>query len=224
MVGEARCSWAANNGGRTKTKVLTRDTVKRGAKSCFKAHLTNPVYLDYRKQMWSLEKSWRLNRENRKLMLKGVRKEHRKKDREKMWDERPLEMAMISKLKDTTAKVIDRFPDRHVRRVLHLWTLRKLVGRPKECKRCGSLGTPEHIKGCSGLDPTLLLIAGQYLEAAKAIVEICRWCLGWSAEDLTRGLRRCEEAAETWRTQEGMVETRGANAYWRYFAGTRPSS
>ena len=159
-----------------------------------------------------------------------------------MWDAVPRQMDAIEKEVGRTAQLVDSCASRRSRRMLQIWVLKRVIGRPKECAKCRgrpvgpestasqSVGKTsyEHVQECMGVNPTSLLRSGQVVEALHAVIRACRYCLGWSTEVLEAEVpreRKARERRELERQQarDGFTAARGAHAYWRYFAPTRRS-
>jgi len=78
----------------------------------------------------------------------------------------------------TTFKSIDRVPSRAGRRLLELWSLRRLVGRPEPCRRCSRPATIDHLSECLGLSLAELMAKKDLEEAALGLAMASVFCLG----------------------------------------------
>lgn len=132
-----------------------------------------------------------------------------------------MQVANIEERVLVTSRQADAFISRMSRRLVTLWALRRLIGKPEECKNCKAR-TRATYRHCIVLSPTTLLRTRQLVEALRTIVQIYCRCLGWRDLLWVRVIEM-EVAAEAKREserqqmREQMRNARGGNAYWRYY-------
>jgi hypothetical protein len=201
---------------------------RKVAKSVFLAAKKNPVYEEYRRTRENTapgaepadeeEHQWR-------SILESQRARWRGDERKTLWETSSTQLEGIRERKDETAKMIDGCATRRCRRMVTLWVLKRIPGKPKPCPNCrGAERTSRrHVLECCQVDPTTRLAGGQILAALEEISVILRKCLGWTTSKLTRDIIREHTA---WERREVALAAsranfdrpRGSHAYWRYFA------
>lgn len=158
----------------------------------------------------------------RKGIVKEIRDEHRRRDRQQLWTTRKTQMEGIDAQKYKTAKRIDECSTRSCRRLATLWLLKKIPGPTRPCRSCdGRRGTSRsHVTECTKTDPTARLASGQTVRMLEELSTITGKCMGWPTSKLDRDIVR---EHSTWekrsarRTETYGSQDRGAHAYWRYF-------
>ena len=201
---------------------------RKVAKSVFLAAKKNPVYEEYRRTRENTapgaepadeeEHQWR-------SILESQRARWRGDERKTLWETSSTQLEGIRERKDETAKMIDGCATRRCRRMVTLWVLKRIPGKPKPCPNCrGAERTSRrHVLECCQVDPTTRLAGGQILAALEEISVILRKCLGWTTSKLTRDIIR-EHTAWVRRevalaaSRANFDRPRGSHAYWRYFA------
>lgn len=199
---------------------------RRGTRrSVFKLAESNPMATEYRdRTVWA---GIRVADDAQRIdMVKEIRRGHRRKDRESLWTgDTAQQMEGISRRVGATAQTIDTCVTRRCRRMITLWMLRKIPGRPRLCLNCNLLGrtTRAHVMECCHADPTTRLACGQTVDMLRELSRITSRCLGWPAAKLDRDIvrehtvwERREEARLT--AREGNRRGSGAHAFWRYTA------
>lgn len=152
-------------------------------------------------------------------LMKEMRKKDRFNDRCQLWIDpaRKHQVELIEFRRYRTARWVDGLLGRQGRRVVYLWILRRLIGKPRPCLNClCALGTNQHVQQCTGLNVDLMIKRRQYVLAAELIADICRQCLGRPMGKLRTELRMAQEheAVNTRRTlredhQDGVVDADG---------------
>ena len=154
-----------------------------------------------------------------------IRARMRREERRTMWEASSTQMEGIRERKDVTARMIDGCVSRRCRRMVTLWILKRIPGKPTLCLNCqGAARTSRrHAIECCRVDPTARLAGGQILAALEEISVVVSRCMGWSVSKLTRDIIREHTA---WEAREvalaesraNLERTSGGNAHWRYYA------
>ena len=195
---------------------------RRLPKSTFCVAEKNKMVQEYRKEtIWS--GAGRPSEEENIRILRRIRTKCRKADRSDLWTKKPTQVGQIDRKPTVTSLLIDMLIGQRSRRLITLWVLKKLIGKPKDCLNCNgaSKTSREHVQTCLDVYPTTHLNMRRPVEALKAVLQISRRCLGFSQMDPDI---RLEEAGERQRELErqarlaGHLDKSGGNCYWRYFA------
>lgn len=187
-------------------------------KSVFQIEKGNKLVTKFREE-WRREegKNWRDT-------FKKVRDEGRKAEHERMWREKSREFGLISNQPLATARAIDSFRSRLIRRRITLWVLRRHIGKPLTCRNClEARGTYEHVQECIGARIDQSISTGQWIVATQQIADVEERCLGRRIGRLRTELE--EETEEEEKKKEALEQERttfkyrgGQWAYWRYHA------
>jgi hypothetical protein len=188
--------------------------------SVFAVAERNPMVWEYRRTtVWQGKRL--VPEEERKERVKEIRKEERRKERTEMFKKHPDQVAGIKEEKGKTASEIDELGSRRLRRLVYLWLLKKIPGKPGDCRKCRARTTRTHVVDCAERNPTAELMQGRVMDAAKSIAKILENCLGMGTleQELIREHTRWEKReAEKARKRNNMDLERGGNSWWRYYA------
>jgi len=110
-------------------------------------------------------------------VIRQMKRCHRERERNTLWPKDSMEG--IRRRKGQTAGFIDSCTSRRCRRLLTLWLIRKLPGKPEPCRGCNLEGrtTREHLKVCNRIDPSSSMYDGQVLRALEELLKVTM-CLG----------------------------------------------
>lgn len=158
------------------------------SKSAFAIERKNPLLARYRDlTIW--KGLSRLTTKQRKDMLRKI---HQEKDK----DSSTRHMA----------RKIESIQSQSIRRLMTLWILRRLIGKPETCKACMlNRATYEHVQHCLNKPVDELIKQGKWRQAAKAVVAISAQCLGRSIARFQKISRKNGEISTT-RTVQAIID------------------
>lgn len=154
----------------------------------------NPTMAAYRSAtIWAGE--GRVEPKRRKQILRELGKREQEKER---WERRARKATQVAHIRRDAGREIDRVQSKGARRLLVLWLLRRLVGRPEWCKRClRGKATYQHVQECVEKDVDGAVKAGRWRVAALWLAEISEECLGRSGRArVEKELKEEEEDGE----------------------------
>lgn len=191
---------------------------KKTTTSVFKTAEANPMVREYQDRT----RGKPMDDVPRKVLVKEIRDEHRRRDRRQLWATKGPQLEGIDEQKYKSARWIDYCSTRRCRRLVTLWLLRKIPGPIQPCRNCNGLNraTRKHIVECTRTDPTARWTSGQTVRMLQELSVITGKCLGKSTTKLDRDIIR---EHSTWeernarRMESYGLQDRGAHAYWRYF-------
>jgi hypothetical protein len=169
--------------------------------------------------VWSGRDSRKPPGERREL-LRDIRREEKAAEREQR---RILKAHQAEHIRPDAGRAIDGVEGRSARRLLVLWLLRRLIGKPAPCQRClADRATYRHVQACTGHAVDAAVKAGHWTQAAQWIAAIAAECLGrppkreaWGGErggDAEQGAERGVGRGAGREDLRGATTPRGARA------------
>lgn len=157
--------------------------------------------------------------------MKQIKQSARFADRCEMWVDpsKKLQVELIEFQRYRTVTWVDTLLGRQARRLVYLWILHKLVGRPRPCLNClESLASFRHVQECMGLNVDRAIKERKYVLAADMIGQISWACLGRPLGNLRSELEAAREKEPVkllmiLSRERDHHPDRGAHASWRYF-------
>lgn len=157
--------------------------------------------------------------EERKAILKGIRQERRRLDRERMFQSATATLKAIDEQRGSTSGLIDAVSSRHLRRALTLWCIGRTLGRPRTCLRCGtSRTTRHHVQQCRGEDLDRLMLDGKLRSMLEGLVGVLRDCMGWNTLRLETELAAEREIREA--RKQTLLQEHPEGEAWSAIAQT----
>jgi len=181
-MNELNMMWALESNSKGEGFMLNEarkaQTAKKIKRSVFQVQAKNPLWKE-------LENIHNPTME----VIKQIKRRHREKERNTLWAKDSMEG--IRRRKGQTARFIDSCTSRRCQRLLTLWLIRKLPGKPEPCRGCnlGGRTTREHLKICNQIDPSSRMYDGQVLRALEELLKVTM-CLGRPTSKLNRDLIR----------------------------------
>lgn len=162
-----------------------------------------------RETVWKGTKMRDVGWGERKAIIRKIRGESARLMSSERRAAKPDQVKLIDAARLKTAKLIDKVPSVQGRRLLTLWILKRLVGQPRPCRKCGhERASMRHIQECCNEPVDALVQNGLYADALVAMVRMSKECLGRPYKRCLKELSLCGFLVTTSIEEyQGMLES-----------------